>query len=98
MPSINRPKRQRRDERRSERMKIYNSSRWRELRRIKLISCPICERCEQRGLSVPAEDIHHKNSFMNHYGGDRLYVAYDYDNLESLCKECHSKEHNEKNI
>nr|DAT43640.1 MAG TPA: hypothetical protein [Caudoviricetes sp.] len=35
---------------------------------------------------MPAEDIHHKDSFTNYSGNMRLKVAYDVTNLISLCK------------
>lgn len=97
MPTIYKPKKkENRTIQKSERMKIYNSARWRELRTIKLINNPLCERCEKKGLTVAAEDIHHIDSFTKYEGNQRLYVAYDYNNLESLCKKCHQLEHNGK--
>lgn len=96
MASIYKPKRVDNNPLKKDRAKIYNSARWRELRSIKLINNPLCERCEKKGLTVQADDIHHKDSFTKYYGDQRLYVAYDYNNLESLCKKCHQSEHNEK--
>jgi 5-methylcytosine-specific restriction protein A len=59
---------------------------------------PLCERCQSKGKITPAIDIHHRISFMT-VEDDLLKmkaIAFDYDNLESLCKECHQKEHNQK--
>ena len=40
-----------------------------------------------------AEDVHHKDSFLNYDGTDRLAKAFDFSNLLSLCKQCHSYLH-----
>lgn len=43
----------------------------------------------------PAEDVHHIVSFMTATDPlKRKALAYDYENLQSLCKECHQKIHN----
>ena len=56
---------------------------------------PLCERCEKAGKVVPAEDCHHIISFMTGKTLlDKKALAFDPNNLESLCKECHQKEHN----
>ncbi|MCI1681428.1 MAG: HNH endonuclease [Bacteroides sp.] len=51
--------------------------------------------CEKEGKVTPAEDIHHIVSFMS---TDDVYrrkeLAYDFNNLMSLCKKCHQKIHN----
>lgn len=54
---------------------------------------PLCEVCLQKGIIKPAVDIHHKDSFLNYEGLKRIEVAYDYENLMALCKECHSAIH-----
>lgn len=55
---------------------------------------PLCEVCLLIGIITPAIDIHHIDSFMNYEGLKRLDKAFNYDNLQSICKECHQKEHN----
>lgn len=99
MPTINRPPQTRKNENtlRRERMQVYNTSRWRELRRVKLMYNPLCEMCLKDERVTPAEDVHHITSFMTVYDPDtRLNLAFDYDNLMSLCKQCHQKIHNEE--
>lgn len=54
---------------------------------------PLCELCLAKGIIKPAEDIHHIDSFMNYTGTKRLAKAFDFNNLMSICKECHAKEH-----
>ncbi len=49
--------------------------------------------------TVPAEDIHHIISFMSMDDPQqRLFLAYDYDNLMSICKQCHQAVHNKKEV
>lgn len=66
---------------------FYTSPAWRRLRRYKLSMFPLCERCLDRGLTVPAIDVHHIQEI-----DVRPELALDYNNLESLCKTCHSQE------
>lgn len=98
MPTIYKPKRRQNKEGNfydAERRKIYSSERWRKLRAWKFTCNPLCEDCEELGLTVPAEDIHHKKSFMSvDDPNEKLMLAYDFDNLRSLCKKCHQKKHN----
>ena len=96
MPTIFKPRRKRDESpKRKERMTIYNSARWRALRLAKLRDNPLCEMCERDGITRPADDVHHVQSFMSTDDPDaRRTLAFDYDNLMSLCDECHSKVHN----
>lgn len=87
------PKEPKRNNKREDRQKIYQSQQWKKLRQIKLMYNPLCELCQAKGIIKPAIDIHHKDSFLNYDGAMRLYKAYDYSNLLSLCKECHSEVH-----
>ena len=75
---------------RKERIKIYNSQRWRRIRIAKLMETPLCEKC-----GSPAEDVHHIVSFMTTDDPmRRKFLAYDFSNLQSLCKQCHQHTHN----
>lgn len=99
MPTINRPKKTRKNENtlRCERMEIYNTARWRDLRVAKFRANPLCENCLEEGRVSPTEDIHHIVSFMSVYDrNQRLRLAFDYDNLLALCKKCHQKIHNQE--
>lgn len=97
MPTINKPRRsqtRRNEGKRKERMAIYNSARWRKLREAKIISDPLCEMCLSRGVTRPATDVHHIQSFMDTKDMEtRKVLAYDPTNLMSLCDECHSRIH-----
>lgn len=79
--------------RKSERSKIYNTQRWKNLRYNYLINHPLCEICLDQGLYVPAEDVHHKQSFINFTGQRRYDLAFDINNLMALCKRHHNMIH-----
>lgn len=99
MPTIYKPKKSQNKSENNyhdvERRKIYNTERWRRLRAWKFACNPLCEICLKDDKIVPAEDIHHIVSFMSTDDmAKRNFLAYDYDNLMSLCKQCHQKIHN----
>ena len=101
MPTIYKPIKTTRtyEGKRKERMVIYNSNIWRALRMAKLRDNPLCEMCEREGIVKPADDVHHIQSFMSVDDQDeRIALAYDYDNLMSLCDECHTKVHNNNRL
>ena len=75
------------------RQEIYRTSEWKQLRKAKLMSQPLCEVCLSKGIVTPAVDVHHKDSFLNYDGAERYAKAYDFNNLMSLCKLCHSELH-----
>ena len=72
MPYLKKPNKQpSRTFNREERQKIYQSTKWKELRQAKLMQQPVCD----------------------YTGTKRLAKAFDFNNLMSICKECHAKEH-----
>lgn len=55
---------------------------------------PLCELCEEHGVVTPVEEVHHKISFMRTQDvQERARLAYDIDNLQSLCRSCHQYQH-----
>jgi 5-methylcytosine-specific restriction protein A len=98
MPTINKPKKRKNNkdnQHDAERRRIYNSERWRKLRKLKFSYNPLCELCQKEGIVISAEDIHHIISFMSADDIEQRYhLAYDFDNLLSLCKVCHQRLHN----
>lgn len=75
-------------------MAVYNTARWKRLRLVKLRDNPLCEVCEKKGITKMADDVHHIQSFMSVDDPEaRKALAFDYDNLMSLCDECHSEIH-----
>ena len=98
---VNKPPKRKRDyntPRRKERQKFYNTSKWKALRLQKMQDQPICENCYYNGCITPAEDIHHIQSpFLKGYTRIRKNeLMFDYNNLMSLCKRCHSEYHSNK--
>lgn len=75
--------------------KKYKSKRWQKLRQQKLLLNPFCERCLRKGLFNAVNIIHHKEyvTDLNYEDDD---VFFNINNLESLCIECHNKEHFEE--
>ena len=70
--------------------KVYNTRRWKDLRAAKIRNNPVCEECARKGKTTPAKEIHHIRPFEI---DNDLSLAYDYDNLISLCVECHKEAH-----
>jgi 5-methylcytosine-specific restriction protein A len=77
-----RHQKERNRETRSQNAKVYNTKRWKLLRRHKLQLNPICERCDM----TLANEVHHVIAIQA--GGD----PWNLSNLEALCRVCHSKE------
>lgn len=72
--------------------KKYKSKRWQKLRQNKLILNPLCERCIKKNKYNSAYFIHHKEYVTDlNYEDDNVF--FNIDNLESLCFDCHQKEH-----
>ena len=79
-----------------DRQQIYQTPKWKKLREAKLMQQPLCEVCLSKGKVTPAEDVHHIDSFLNYNGTLRLWKAFDFANLMSVCKECHGLIHSRK--
>lgn len=65
---------------------LYNSSRWKKLRKHFLQEHPLCEECKKNGLVKTATIVDHIQS---HKGNEELF--WDESNWQALCKECHDK-------
>jgi len=59
----------------------YSSRHWRKLRAAKLREEPLCRACRAEGKVTAANEV-------DHIDGNR--ENEDWDNLQSLCKTCHS--------
>lgn len=64
---------------------FYSTPAWRRLRDWKLSANPMCELCRRLGRLTPACEVDHILPINS--GGAPL----DQDNLQSLCKTCHSR-------
>lgn len=87
-PAVNRHREYDRAARDQEAKSFYNSVAWRKLRRLKLVTDPLCEQCRAKEIYVPATIVHHVKPRR-----EQPDLALDLDNLESLCDSCHSRTH-----
>ena len=83
---------------------IYNSREWKELRRAKLRANPLCEQCIKDGEAVgipggyirSARCVHHVVPIETARTKEEMRrLAFDWNNLMSLCKSCHARIHKE---
>ena len=65
--------------------RIYDLKAWRTLRDAHLAIEPLCRHCNERGIITAAREVDHIQAIRE--GGD----PWDGDNLQSLCKPCHSR-------
>jgi hypothetical protein len=72
---------QRNREMTSQNKQVYNSKRWKILRRHKLFLTPLCE---WEGCDEIAQDVHHRHAIQD--GG----APWEMANLEALCHPHHS--------
>lgn len=63
--------------------KLYQTARWQALRRAQLDKQPLCERCLARGVTTPANVVHH----VERHEGDP--VKFFEGELASSCAHCH---------
>ncbi len=67
---------------------FYTSRPWVRLRKTFLSHNPMCAECERQGTLTLANTVHHKQERKNNPD-----LALEWDNLESLCAECHNRIH-----
>ncbi len=98
MPTINKPKKKREyskdpESTRKKRQSVYNTTTWRKMREAKLMRNPLCEICQLEGRITLAEHIHHLSSFMEYDDNEMINIAFDSENLCSVCRRCHNRCH-----
>jgi 5-methylcytosine-specific restriction protein A len=64
---------------------------WVKFRRVYLTRHPLCVRCQSDGRVTPATEIHHRRELREY-----PELRFEEENLEALCKSCHSRETNRK--
>ena len=75
--------------------KYYGTKEWHNLRQTKLYEQPLCERCLALGKVTPAHSVHHMCVFGScPTEEERWYWFLNYNNLISVCQECHNEIHN----
>ncbi|NVN97652.1 HNH endonuclease [Candidatus Nomurabacteria bacterium] len=98
MPTIYRPKKQTNNYTATKvlaQKHIYNTKHWKTLRLSKLMNDPLCEICLINGMITPAVEVHHITPFMQGTSLEQIkFLGFDYDNLQSLCTDCHKQQHN----
>ena len=62
---------------------------WKRIRDKYVSQHPFCERCFEKGIVVPVDEVHHIKPLSE--GG-----THDQENLIALCKSCHAKIHAER--
>jgi len=97
MPYINKPKRKYYGSDKQaykKRQKIYQNPLWQRMRLSKLMEHPTCAICEMMGRVKLAVDVHHIISFTKgKTEAEQEALAFDYNNIIPLCKECHWEIH-----
>ncbi|MED1206159.1 HNH endonuclease [Heyndrickxia acidicola] len=72
--------------------KIYNTARWKKARKTALVRDNyLCQECLRRGLITQGNTVHHIIPLREDFS-----KAFELDNLETICMECHNREHPEK--
>ena len=73
--------------------KFYKSIAWQNCRNSYMSKAKgLCEKCLERGLIVPAEEVHHKIHLSPENINDPS-IALNDENLIALCRECHRQIH-----
>lgn len=67
---------------------FYHGATWLKLRMMKLHRDPCCEACLADQRITQATHVHHIKPI-----GTHMELAYDMNNLQSLCHSCHSRTH-----
>ena len=80
-----------------ETMKFYKSRKWRETRqRVLERDNYECQECKKQGIVKTIDHTKHKSLDVDHIKelDSHPNLAYDMDNLVTLCVSCHNKKHN----
>ncbi len=64
--------------------RLYDTARWRAMRKSFLNSHPLCALCEKINRDTAANTVDH----IKPHHGDPIFF-WDWDNLQSLCSVCH---------
>jgi len=77
-------------------IKLINTTRWRRLRIKKMREQPLCECCQSNDKITPASEIHHVTPVESVTTISQMEtLMFDYNNLMSVCHECHKNIHTE---
>lgn len=70
----------------------YKRTYWKKVRKAKIARNCFCELCEKKGKYIKTEIVHHIKDAQEH-----VDLFFDIDNLQSLCRSCHKKIHDDNN-
>lgn len=70
---------------------FYASGSWKKTRNSFIAAYPLCKRCYDSGKVTAARIVHHKIEVR-----DDFSKRLEWDNLESICQNCHNQEHKKK--
>ena len=74
--------------------KMIQSRDWLILRKKKIGNNPFCEECFSKGIITPVSEVHHVVPVESGSNvEDMRRLMFDYNNLKSLCHECHTNIH-----
>lgn len=74
--------------------KYYDTKQWKMLRKAYWKAHPLCECCLKKGIVRQADEVHHKHIFLRGKSEEeRWNLLLDWNNLMSVCSECHAKLH-----
>lgn len=68
--------------------KFYSSKQWQKCRNAYIKRQPLCEECLKKGVVTPVEIVHHIIE-LTPYNINNPSIALGFDNLQSVCRECH---------
>jgi 5-methylcytosine-specific restriction protein A len=91
MPIINLPNKNRIDKKNNDNHKyIYNTKRWREVRKRYLMNNPLCKLCLEKGIFKKVDEVHHIKPLSTASDvNEKIRLGFDLNNLMGLCRECH---------
>lgn len=76
--------------------RLINCQKWRNIRNEYLCANPLCERCKEQGIVTIAECVHHITPVEDGRSVEEMeLLAYNRNNLQALCIECHTAIHKE---
>lgn len=75
-------------------IKMIKSYHWQQLRDRKIKSQPLCQRCLEGNRTTAATEVHHIVPVETAVSFEQMQrLMFDYNNLMSVCKLCHTKLH-----
>ena len=73
---------------------FYKSAQWKHARESYITAHPLCEPCLKSGRVTIGQIVHHIVHLSPENINDHS-ISLSFDNLETVCRDCHAKEHPE---